>query len=55
MEDTKKDNYFAVSLSDYDKVISRGNTMESVIEKADKTGEPYMIAPVMDKNITYIR
>ncbi len=51
---TEKDNYFAVSISDNDKVISTGSSMQSVIEKADKIGEPYMIAPVMDKNMTYI-
>ena len=50
----EKDTYIAVSVFDGDKIISSGKSMKSVIEKADKTGEPYIISPVLEENTTYI-
>ena len=54
MKKTDRDNYFAVSINDNDRIISSGRTIESVIHKADKTGEEYIIAPILEKNTTYI-
>ena len=54
MEKKEKITHVALAVNDNEKIISEGNSMKSVIEKADKTGEDYIIAPVLEDNTTYI-
>jgi hypothetical protein len=54
MTKKEKNTYTAVAANDYEKIIAEGNSMQSVIEKADKTGEDYILAPALDGSATYI-
>ena len=54
MTKKEKNTYIAVAVNDYEKIIAEGNSMQSVIEKADKTGEDYILAPALDGSTTYI-
>jgi len=46
--------YVALATADYEKIIAEGKSMQFVIEEANKAGEDYIIAPVLDKNTSYI-
>ena len=46
--------YVALNVKDNNIVLGEDQSIESLIEKADKTGEDYIIAPVLKENTTYI-
>ena len=48
-----RNHYAAISMKDQRKVLVEGRTMKELIEKADETGEGYIISPILDKDVTY--
>lgn len=54
MKKKDKINYFAVSVDDNEKIIAKGETIESVVSEAKEKGENYIISPVLEDNTTYI-
>jgi hypothetical protein len=46
--------FIALDIKDQSKIIAEGKTINIVIDKAEKTGKKFILAPVLKENCTYI-
>jgi hypothetical protein len=46
--------FIALDIKDQSKIIAEGRTINTVIDKAEKTGKKFILTPVLKENCTYI-